>query len=218
MIRQIKEMAARGGSTKDIARHLGLSLSTIHKVRQGYYDHRLARPMPCDDDAQPGMIAVWCSRCRCHVYPPCQVCRLREHQRRRLRGAALRREAPLPRDLHDPQVVAKLQLSVAEVGLPVRVVNYLQHRQIFTINDLLHCTREELLRIPNFAAKTLDQVYRCLRRLGFMRCRGEKTPPNAPRQRRNGVGRTPGPNPNADFGGPGRTGTIGPRLRRPGDA
>ena len=177
VILHIKDMAARGGQTKEIARHLGLSISTVHKVRQGYYDHRLRRPVPRPDDEAATMIAVWCPRCRCHVYPPCQVCRLREHQRRRLRVVSARQQAPMPAALGDADVAAKLGLSVAEVGLPLRVVNYLQQRNVLTINDLLHCTPAELLRIPNFAAKTLEQVYRCLARLGFQRQSAAETVP-----------------------------------------
>src|SRR5436309_3309147 len=119
VILQIKEMALRGGRTKDIARHLGLSISTIHKIRQGYYDDRLRRPVPQADDETPAMIAVWCPRCRCHVYPPCQVCRLRQHERRRPRVVPLRQPAPLPAALGNPQVLTKLTLSVAEIGLPL---------------------------------------------------------------------------------------------------
>jgi DNA-directed RNA polymerase subunit alpha len=190
MILQIKEMAARGGHTRDIARHLGLSISTIHKVRQGYYDHRLKRPAPGEDDERQAMIAAWCARCRCHVYPPCQACRLREYQRRRMRHPEPSRQpSPLPK-ISDPRINQQLQLSTAEIGLPLRVVNYLQQRQLFTVNDLLHCRREELLRIPNFAGKTLEQVYRCLARLGFSR-RSEhgKPPPRHPGERLDSDGR-----------------------------
>jgi hypothetical protein len=168
VILQIKDMAAQGGQTKEIARHLGLSISTVHKVRQGYYDHRLGQPAPRPDDEGPAMVAVWCPRCRCHIYPPCQVCRLRAHQRRLRASAAGKLAAPAV-GVPKSGTAAKLDLSVAEIGLPVRVVNYLQQRQVLTVNDLLHCTPGDLLRIPNFAAKTLEQVYRCLARLGFQR-------------------------------------------------
>jgi DNA-directed RNA polymerase subunit alpha len=185
MILQIKKMAARGAPTRDIARHLGLSISTIHKVRQGYYDHRLKRPAPRDDDDRGATIAVWCPRCRCHVYPPCQACRLREYQRRKARNATPRRPNWQTTGNSDPRIARQLQLSTAEIGLPLRVVNYLQQRQLFTVNDLLHCRREELLRIPNFAGKTLEQVYRCLARLGFSRrYQKQDTPPLRQGERR----------------------------------
>ncbi len=175
VIMQIKDMAARGSPTKEIARHLGLGISTVHKIRQGFYDHRLRQPLPQRSGDGPSMVAVWCPRCRCHVYPPCQACRLRACQRRRLHLVSLPDDVPPAGD--EPEVAAKLVLGVSEIGLPLRVVNYLQQRQIFTVNDLLHCTPEELLRIPNFADKTLEQVYRCLARLGFRRQAAVETLP-----------------------------------------
>ncbi len=36
-------------------------------------------------------------------------------------------------------------MSTAEIGLSVRTTNCLEDRGIFTVNDLLHCTREDLL-------------------------------------------------------------------------
>ncbi len=172
IILQIKDMAAQGVMTREIARHLRLSISAVHRARQGFYDHRLRRPPPRVDDGL-AMVVVWCPRCRCHVYPPCQVCRLRAYQRR-LRAVPPARKAP--RGVGDSELAAKLALEVSEIGLPLRIVNYLQQQQIFTVNDLLHCTPEELLRIPNFAHKTLAIVYRCLARLGFHRRAAETQP------------------------------------------
>lgn len=62
---------------------------------------------------------------------------------------------------------AKLELSTAEIGLAVRTTNCLEEKGIFTVEDLLNCTPEFLLSIPNFGEKTLEEVYRCLERLGF---------------------------------------------------
>ena len=39
----------------------------------------------------------------------------------------------------------KLEMSTAEIGLAVRTTNCLEERGVFTVNDLLHCTREDLL-------------------------------------------------------------------------
>src|SRR5262245_1476997 len=44
----------------------------------------------------------------------------------------------------------KLEMSTAEIGLAVRTTNCLEERGVFTVNDLLHCTREDLLSISNF--------------------------------------------------------------------
>ena len=63
----------------------------------------------------------------------------------------------------------KLDLSTAEIGLTVRTTNCLEERGIFTVNDLLHTTRAELLSISNFGEKTLEEVYRALEEIGFQR-------------------------------------------------
>ncbi len=63
----------------------------------------------------------------------------------------------------------RLEMSTAEIGLAVRTTNCLEDRGIFTVNDLLHCTREDLLSISNFGEKTLDEVYKSLEKIGFNR-------------------------------------------------
>ena len=63
----------------------------------------------------------------------------------------------------------KLEMSTAEIGLTVRTTNCLEERGIFTVQDLLHCTREDLLSISNFGEKTLEEVYKALEGIGFFR-------------------------------------------------
>ena len=63
----------------------------------------------------------------------------------------------------------RLEMSTAEIGLAVRTTNCLEEKGIFTVNDLLHCTREDLLSISNFGEKTLDEVYKALENIGFNR-------------------------------------------------
>lgn len=63
----------------------------------------------------------------------------------------------------------RLEMSTAEIGLAVRTTNCLEERGIFTVNDLLHCTREDLLSISNFGEKTLEEVYAALEQFGFRR-------------------------------------------------
>jgi DNA-directed RNA polymerase subunit alpha len=63
----------------------------------------------------------------------------------------------------------RLELSTAEIGLAVRTTNCLEERGIFTVNDLLHCTRDDLLSISNFGEKTLEEVYKALEGIGFYR-------------------------------------------------
>lgn len=63
----------------------------------------------------------------------------------------------------------RLELSTAEIGLTVRTTNCLEERGIFTVRDLLHSTREDLLEITNFGEKTLEEVYAALEAIGFFR-------------------------------------------------
>ena len=52
----------------------------------------------------------------------------------------------------------RLEMSTAEIGLSVRTTNCLEERGIFTVNDLLNCSPEDLLDISNFGEKTLEEV------------------------------------------------------------
>ena len=63
----------------------------------------------------------------------------------------------------------RLEMSTAEIGLSVRTTNCLEEKGIFTVNDLLYCTREDLLSISNFGEKTLEEVYKALEGIGFYR-------------------------------------------------
>ena len=63
----------------------------------------------------------------------------------------------------------KLDMSTAEIGLSVRTTNCLEEKGIFTVQDLLNCTREDLLAISNFGEKTLEEVYKALEGIDFFR-------------------------------------------------
>lgn len=63
----------------------------------------------------------------------------------------------------------RLEMSTAEIGLTVRTTNCLEERGIFTVRDLLNCTRDDLLSISNFGEKTLEEVYKSLETIGFAR-------------------------------------------------
>ncbi len=78
------------------------------------------------------------------------------------------------------QLQAKLNLSTAEIGLPVRTTNCLEERGIFTVRDLLNSRPEDLLSITNFGEKTLEEVYRALEKIGFCR-QGQTTTRRKPR-------------------------------------
>ncbi len=161
-LKQIREMVRQSYRTKEIAFEVGVSESTVHKVRQNRYPDR--RRAARGENDQPE--AQWCPRCRCHVFPPCQVCRLRNSGASHARSSIRR---PPAEGSIDPEMWRRLELSVADIGLPVRTINYLQHRQIMTVHDLLGHTAAELRSIPNFGKKTMDQIYRVLERLGFKR-------------------------------------------------
>jgi len=77
---------------------------------------------------------------------------------------------PLPKSNSQAEdLTSRLEMSTAEIGLSVRTTNCLEERGIFTVNDLLHCTREDLLSISNFGEKTLEEVYKSLEGVGFYR-------------------------------------------------
>lgn len=76
----------------------------------------------------------------------------------------LSRQAEETRSLHQ-----RLEMSTAEIGLTVRTTNCLEERGIFTVRDLLNCTRTDLLSISNFGEKTLEEVYKALAAFGFRR-------------------------------------------------
>jgi DNA-directed RNA polymerase subunit alpha len=63
----------------------------------------------------------------------------------------------------------RLEMSTAEIGLTVRTTNCLEERGIFTVRDLLNCTPDDLLSISNFGEKTLEEVYKSLEKMGFLR-------------------------------------------------
>ncbi len=60
-------------------------------------------------------------------------------------------------------------MSTAESGVTVRNANCLEERGIFTVEDLLNCTRDDLLAISNFGEKTLEEVFKALESVGFYR-------------------------------------------------
>lgn len=77
---------------------------------------------------------------------------------------------PLNRSHEESQgIVDRLDMSTAEIGLSVRTTNCLEERGIFTVHDLLNCTRDDLLSISNFGEKTLEEVYKSLESIGFFR-------------------------------------------------
>ncbi len=77
---------------------------------------------------------------------------------------------PLSEEDRQTQTVEeRLEMSTAEIGLSVRTTNCLEERGIFSVSDLLNCTRKDLLAISNFGEKTLEEVYTALETVGFYR-------------------------------------------------
>jgi DNA-directed RNA polymerase subunit alpha len=84
-------------------------------------------------------------------------------------------------DTREKDIANKLEMSTAEIGLTVRTTNCLEERGIFTVSDLLNCTRDDLLGISNFGEKTLEEVYIALEGIGFCREGQERLGSNPPR-------------------------------------
>ena len=77
---------------------------------------------------------------------------------------------PLPKIQNTAEdLAAKLDMSTAEIGLSVRTTNCLEERGIFTVRDLLNCSRDDLLGISNFGEKTLEEVFLALESIDFVR-------------------------------------------------
>jgi DNA-directed RNA polymerase subunit alpha len=72
-------------------------------------------------------------------------------------------------DRIEKEHLRKLELNTSEIGLSVRTTNCLEDQGIFTVEHLLHCSREDLLAISNFGEKTLEEVFLALEKLGFYR-------------------------------------------------
>jgi len=63
-----------------------------------------------------------------------------------------------------------LDTSLADTGLPVRVVNCLEEAGVFTVEDLTKQTTDVLLGITNFGEQTLGQCTRLLANLNIPHC------------------------------------------------
>jgi DNA-directed RNA polymerase subunit alpha len=74
-----------------------------------------------------------------------------------------------PLDDNARQLEERLGMSTAEIGLSVRTTNCLEERGIFSVEDLLRSKPEDLLSISNFGEKTLEEVYKALEGVGFLR-------------------------------------------------
>jgi len=85
---------------------------------------------------------------------------------------------PLPDWAKTNKADDQLDMPLAETELSVRTVNCLEEQAIFTVRDVLNCTPDRLLEIPNFGEKTLQTVYEALEKVGF--CRTSRKPGEIP--------------------------------------
>ncbi|MER3416818.1 MAG: DNA-directed RNA polymerase subunit alpha [Gemmataceae bacterium] len=89
---------------------------------------------------------------------------LRKHLNPFVELAELGPELPVPEKLEqpseqlDPELERKLNMSLAELDLPVRAVNCLEQEGITTVRDLVIRTDQELLELRNFGESTLKEV------------------------------------------------------------
>jgi len=67
----------------------------------------------------------------------------------------------------DPDLQAKLDMSLAELELSVRATNCLEQEGITTVRDLVTRTKDELLQIRNFGEQTLKEVEKKLEEIGL---------------------------------------------------
>jgi len=65
--------------------------------------------------------------------------------------------------------IERLNMHVAELGLPYRTTNILEKHGIIKIRDLLHSTQKDLLSIRTVGEKTLEDIFEKLERIGFYR-------------------------------------------------
>lgn len=63
----------------------------------------------------------------------------------------------------------RLAMPVAELGLPIRIQNFLENAGMDTVGELLERKPADLLGIPMFGAKALEAVYTALEGVGFYR-------------------------------------------------
>jgi DNA-directed RNA polymerase alpha subunit len=61
----------------------------------------------------------------------------------------------------------RLALSLSEIGLSVRTVNFLEEARIYTVGDLLDCKVDRVLKIKNIGLTTLQTIYDALAKIGF---------------------------------------------------
>ena len=65
------------------------------------------------------------------------------------------------------EINGKLELPLCETSLSTRTVNTLERERIFTVGDLLECTRGRLRTIPYIHDRTIEEILFAVKQLGF---------------------------------------------------
>lgn len=157
VIRQVK---GAQGTTQDRARRFGLSISIVHKIRQGRYDERIR---PDFKPPTPAMVLPqWCDRCKCHVIGDCAKCAM---------DGALstdpRRAAIDPATVRDERLRRRLALPISTIGLNARTSNTLEKYGYWTVGHLLAAKRSDLRAHQNIGPSMVRHILDVLARLGF---------------------------------------------------
>lgn len=76
---------------------------------------------------------------------------------------------PAQRQNGEMTMKEKLALPISQIGLKLRTANVLEDADITTVEMLLNQRPGDLLVLPNFGEKTLEEVYVALAELGFAR-------------------------------------------------
>ncbi len=64
--------------------------------------------------------------------------------------------------------VVTLDSPPVALGLPLRAVNPLEdYLRVYTVRDLVGCTREMLRKVPSFGPNMIDGILAALRKHGF---------------------------------------------------
>lgn len=74
----------------------------------------------------------------------------------------------------------RLETPVAEMTLPVRVINTLEENDVILAKDLIKETYESMMKMKNFGDKTMSEVKAALAALGLTAPDSWKKPPKPP--------------------------------------
>jgi len=70
-------------------------------------------------------------------------------------------------ELSPEELKAKLETHLRDLGLNASEAGTLDRHGIYTLNDLLHCTKADLLDMNNMGEKKIQSIMKTIRRQGF---------------------------------------------------